>query len=140
MWQYQSHNNKGFYYGFWTTTYSFEIWYRDIGEGFWRVFKDPFSQINLDSFQIPVFSNFFSKKIFFEYCIRFFFYFMISFERMIPYLSIFLLLFKRSPFHIGTFISFVAMLQRIFSISRYLLNKWSHIYPYFCCSLKGLLL
>ena len=28
---------------------------------------------------------------------------------------------------------------RIFFISRYLLNEWSHIYPYFCYCLKGLL-
>ena len=60
---------------------------------------------------IHIFLKYFSKENFFEFCTRFFFYFTISFEQMIPYLFRFLLLFKRSSFHIGIFISCVAMLQ-----------------------------
>ena len=107
MWQYQCHNKNGFYYWLWTTTFIFEIWYRDIGKSSWAVLKDIFLQINPDFFQI-----FFPKKNFrFFFTRNFFFYFIISFELMITYLSILLSLFKRSPFHTGTFISFVAMIQ-----------------------------
>ena len=56
------------------------------------------------------FFKYFSKKKILNFVQEFFFYFTISFIRMIPYLSIFLL-FKRSPFHIVIFVSFVAMLQ-----------------------------
>ena len=59
---------------------------------------------------IHFFFKYFSKNFFPKFCTRIFFYYMTSFEQMIPYLSIFLL-FKWSPFHIGTFLSFVVMLQ-----------------------------
>ena len=104
-WQYQCHNKNGFYYGFWTTTYNFEILYRDNGEGFWGVLKDIFFRN-----QTRFFFKYFLKNKFPNFVHFFFIFFPISFERMIPYLSILLLLFKKSPFHIGTFISFFAML------------------------------
>ena len=45
-------NKNGLYWGFLTTTYSFEIWYRDAREGFWGILKAIFSLIDLDFFQI----------------------------------------------------------------------------------------
>ena len=50
-------------------TYSFEIWYRDTGEGFWGVLKDILSQINPDFFQIFK-KKFRISKIFFRYVLN----------------------------------------------------------------------
>ena len=67
MCEYQCHNKNEFYYGFSTTTYSFEIKYRDIEEGFCGVVKDFSSQINSDFF-----SNIFLKIFFPNFVLEFF--------------------------------------------------------------------
>ena len=98
------------------TGFNNDLLFRNLEKVFKEILEKVFKESSMIFFHkwIQTFFKYFSKKRFPNFIQEFFFYFTIFFERMIPYfLSMFLLLLKRSPFHIGTgtFISFVAMLQ-----------------------------
>ena len=92
------------------TVFNNDLQLRNLIKRYWKGFlRSP--QRYFFTNQSRFFFNFFLKRIS-EFCTRIiFFCHDIFWTNDTIYMHIFVVLFKRSPIHIGTFISFVAMLQ-----------------------------